>query len=224
MTDCVCSLKVLTLFASGDLICLVAIMCKAMRSASGGICGFASAVPWSSALHPIKAVSCVHRGTALPESALRNHSRQLLFFCARKCSLSRFCVYPRGVSKLVSPATRGRTGVFFACSNGDPKDQKKENFVQRWLNRSAARSETLGARLRAYGISAVISYGIFDFITYTISFILALKGYVAAGKAVTRKTLPQLIAIMWGINNFSRPFRIAGALALAPIIDERGTL
>lgn len=26
---------------------------------------------------------------------------------------------------------------------------------------------------------------------------------------------------MWGINNFSRPFRIAGALALAPVVDRR---
>lgn len=26
---------------------------------------------------------------------------------------------------------------------------------------------------------------------------------------------------MWGINNLSRPFRIAGALALAPVVDRR---
>lgn len=26
---------------------------------------------------------------------------------------------------------------------------------------------------------------------------------------------------MWGINNLSRPFRIAGAIALAPVMDRR---
>lgn len=26
---------------------------------------------------------------------------------------------------------------------------------------------------------------------------------------------------MWGINNLSRPFRIAGAIALAPVVDRR---
>lgn len=26
---------------------------------------------------------------------------------------------------------------------------------------------------------------------------------------------------MWGLNNLSRPFRIAGTLALAPIVDRR---
>lgn len=31
----------------------------------------------------------------------------------------------------------------------------------------------------------------------------------------------QVLALMWGINNLSRPFRIAGALALAPVVDRR---
>lgn len=31
----------------------------------------------------------------------------------------------------------------------------------------------------------------------------------------------QVLALMWGINNLSRPFRIAGAVALAPIVDRR---
>lgn len=31
----------------------------------------------------------------------------------------------------------------------------------------------------------------------------------------------KVLAFMWGINNLSRPFRIAGALALAPIVDRR---
>lgn len=26
---------------------------------------------------------------------------------------------------------------------------------------------------------------------------------------------------MWGLNNLSRPFRVAGALALAPLMDRR---
>lgn len=38
---------------------------------------------------------------------------------------------------------------------------------------------------------------------------------------LTRSCMNQVLALMWGINNFSRPFRIAGALALAPVVDRR---
>lgn len=31
----------------------------------------------------------------------------------------------------------------------------------------------------------------------------------------------KVLAIMWGLNNLSRPFRIAGALAIAPLVDRR---
>lgn len=88
------------------------------------------------------------------------------------------------------------------------------------LKRMIADNKLKASKLRNYGVAAFISYGLFDLITYCISFLLALRAYVATGKVLTWETLPQVLALMWGINNFSRPFRIAGAIALAPVIDK----
>lgn len=93
---------------------------------------------------------------------------------------------------------------------------------KRWYGRMVEKRSALRAgALRNYGIAAFLSYGFFDFITYTISFLFSLRAFVASGKTLTWQTLPQVLALMWGINNLSRPFRIAGALALAPVVDRR---
>lgn len=91
-------------------------------------------------------------------------------------------------------------------------------------NPFAALFRSLRARkqtLASYGVAALISYGLFDAVTYSVSFLLSLRAYIAAGKTLTWRTLPQVLAVMWGINNLSRPFRVAGALALAPVVDRR---
>lgn len=61
-------------------------------------------------------------------------------------------------------------------------------FLRRWWNRQSNKAVIL----RNYGIAAVISYGLFDAITYSISFVLALRAFLAAGKVLTWKTLPQV--------------------------------
>lgn len=91
-----------------------------------------------------------------------------------------------------------------------------------WLKRLVAnRNQLKASTLSKFGIAAFISYGLFDAVTYSISFLISLKAFIAAGKEVTWNTLPQILAVMWGINNFSRPFRIAGAVLLAPLVDRR---
>ncbi|KAA8497119.1 hypothetical protein FVE85_0848 [Porphyridium purpureum] len=76
-------------------------------------------------------------------------------------------------------------------------------------------------KLRKYGIAAIISYGMFDAVTYSLSFLLALKTFtIKTGRPLCWATFPQVFALMWGINNFSRPFRIAGALLLSPFVDQ----
>jgi len=48
-----------------------------------------------------------------------------------------------------------------------------------------------------------------------------LLGYTGStGEALSWNTLPAILAIMYGINNFSRPFRIAGAALVAPTVDK----
>lgn len=94
--------------------------------------------------------------------------------------------------------------------------------IGRWYRGMVARRSALRAgALRNYGIAAILSYGFFDLLTYTISFLFSLRAFLASGKTLTWQTLPQVLALMWGINNLSRPFRIAGALALAPVVDRR---
>eukprot|EP00180_Rhodochaete_pulchella_P004194 Plantae.Rhodophyta-Rhodochaete_pulchella.ctg7754.p1 GENE.Plantae.Rhodophyta-Rhodochaete_pulchella.ctg7754~~Plantae.Rhodophyta-Rhodochaete_pulchella.ctg7754.p1 ORF type:complete len:222 (+),score=13.62 Plantae.Rhodophyta-Rhodochaete_pulchella.ctg7754:147-812(+) len=87
--------------------------------------------------------------------------------------------------------------------------------------RQSEHAQSAVQRLRSYGVAAVISYGLFDLLTYTVSFFIALRGFKAStGKSLSRATFPQVFALCWGINNFSRPLRIAGALFMAPAIDK----
>lgn len=66
-----------------------------------------------------------------------------------------------------------------------------------WFKRQRESSAAMRAKLRSYGVAAVISYGICDAVTYSISFLLAMRTYIAAGKIVTLQTLPQVCLIMW---------------------------
>mmetsp|Transcript_1988 Transcript_1988/g.7871 ORF Transcript_1988/g.7871 Transcript_1988/m.7871 type:complete len:216 (-) Transcript_1988:4225-4872(-) len=82
-------------------------------------------------------------------------------------------------------------------------------------------NKSIVEKLRTYGVAAVIAYGMFDSISYSLSFLIAMKSYTGStGEALSWNTLPAILAIMYGINNFSRPFRIAGAALVAPTVDK----
>jgi hypothetical protein len=87
---------------------------------------------------------------------------------------------------------------------------------------SSTEKSTAMQKLRAYGLAAVLAYGIFDAITYSTSFLIALITFKRAtnNAPLTWQNLLKVVAGMWIINNFSRPFRIAGALLLAPFVDR----
>lgn len=152
--------------------------------------------------------------------------------------VSQFSLRPRGIARAYSRPlgwygkqnltlraalprdSDGRPNAKAGKKDPEPSEgSESHSFLARLLKQRTA----AGAALRSYGVAAVISYGLFDAVTYSVSFLLALKGFVAAGKILTYQSLPQVLAITWGINNVSRPFRIAGALALAPIVDRFGT-
>eukprot|EP00871_Galdieria_phlegrea_P002547 jgi/Galph1/3293/GphlegSOOS_G1981.1 len=103
--------------------------------------------------------------------------------------------------------------------------KEKPSFIKRilhFLGYDGVRPRMSAAQVvKTYGLAAVLSYGVFDAITYSLSFIIALIGFVrTTGKSLTWKTFPVVFGLMWGINNFSRPFRVAGALFLAPTMDK----
>ncbi|KAK8964453.1 hypothetical protein KSP40_PGU004965 [Platanthera guangdongensis] len=92
-------------------------------------------------------------------------------------------------------------------------------FFARWK----ISKEELRERVEKLGLAAVLAYGIFDGATYSTFFVLAFLGYEkSTGKnpAANLQALLGIVALMWTGNNVTRPFRIAGAAALAPIVDR----
>ncbi|RLM75053.1 uncharacterized protein C2845_PM15G20730 [Panicum miliaceum] len=95
----------------------------------------------------------------------------------------------------------------------------KGGFWTKWMVQSAEAR----ARVAKLGLAAVLAYGLFDAITYTTFFVLAFLGYEkSTGKnpAANLKALLGIVILMWTGNNVTRPFRVAGAAALAPVIDK----
>ncbi|KAL0299793.1 UNVERIFIED_CONTAM: Aluminum-activated malate transporter 6 [Sesamum radiatum] len=84
-------------------------------------------------------------------------------------------------------------------------------------------SSEMSSKLAKLGLAAVLAYGIFDGVTYTSFFVLAFLGYEkSTGKnpAANLQALLGIVILMWTGNNVTRPFRVAGAAALAPVIDK----
>ncbi|KAK4778673.1 hypothetical protein SAY86_006201 [Trapa natans] len=101
----------------------------------------------------------------------------------------------------------------------DNQSRQAEGFWSKWK----ANSAELSAKLAKLGLAAVLAYGLFDGVTYTTFFILAFLGYEkSTGKnpAANLQALLGIVILMWAGNNVTRPFRVAGAAALAPVIDK----
>lgn len=95
----------------------------------------------------------------------------------------------------------------------------KVGFWSKWKGDTA----DMRSKLAKLGLAAVLAYGLFDGVTYTTFFVLAFFGYEkSTGKnpAANLQALLGIIILMWTGNNVTRPFRVAGAAALAPAVDE----
>lgn len=92
-----------------------------------------------------------------------------------------------------------------------------------WWKAQQAKSGALKAKLASLGLAAVFSYGLFDGISYTIAFAIAFLGYEAQTGLNPTQNVADIVKIcilMWAGNNVTRPFRLAGAAALAPFMDK----
>ncbi|BBM99725.1 hypothetical protein MPTK1_1g23340 [Marchantia polymorpha subsp. ruderalis] len=99
------------------------------------------------------------------------------------------------------------------------EENRDQSFVGKWRRNAAE----LRAKAAKWGLAAVLAYGLFDGITYTTFFVLAFLGYeksTGQNPAANLKALLGVVVLMWGGNNVTRPFRVAGAAALAPAIDR----
>ncbi|CAI5981811.1 unnamed protein product, partial [Closterium sp. NIES-64] len=92
-----------------------------------------------------------------------------------------------------------------------------------WWDRWKARPAGLKEKVAKLGLAAVLAYGLFDGITYTTFFVLAFLGYeksTGLNPAANLKALLGIVVLMWTGNNVTRPFRVAGAAAVAPFLDK----
>ncbi|KAI8104907.1 hypothetical protein M9435_000084 [Picochlorum sp. BPE23] len=103
--------------------------------------------------------------------------------------------------------------------NASPSTMTK---VQAWFRRNAEKSAALRKKLISYGPAAVLAYGLFDGVSYSIAFAIAFLGYEARTGLNPTANVADIVKIcilMWAGNNVTRPFRLAGAAALAPWVD-----
>ncbi|GAB2275218.1 hypothetical protein Dimus_009980 [Dionaea muscipula] len=106
-------------------------------------------------------------------------------------------------------------------ASGEDKGQQNGSlkFWEKWK----ANSAEMSGKLAKLGLAAVLAYGLFDGVTYTSFFVLAFLGYeknTGKNPAANLQTLIGIVLLMWTGNNVTRPFRVAGAAALAPVIDK----
>lgn len=94
--------------------------------------------------------------------------------------------------------------------------------VRDWYSAQQERSKKLRDTLIGYGPAAVLAYGLFDGVSYSIAFAIAFLGYEARTGLNPTSNVGDIVKIcilMWAGNNVTRPFRLAGAAALAPPVD-----
>lgn len=108
--------------------------------------------------------------------------------------------------------------------NPSPQEQEEQrrSLTSWWKNWQTNASE-MRAQVAKLGLAAVLAYGLFDGITYTSFFVLAFLGYeksTGQNPAANLKALLGVVVLMWTGNNVTRPLRVAGAAALAPLIDR----
>ncbi|KAK1273690.1 hypothetical protein QJS04_geneDACA012216 [Acorus gramineus] len=108
---------------------------------------------------------------------------------------------------------------FWVVSRLVQSDSSGGGLWEKWKSKTAEMS----AKAAKLGLSAVLAYGLFDAVTYTTFFVLTFLGYEkSTGKnpAANLQALLGIVILMWSGNNVTRPFRVAGAAALAPFIDK----
>ncbi|KAL9426878.1 hypothetical protein AB3S75_033626 [Citrus x aurantiifolia] len=141
-----------------------------------------------------------------------------------------FCNYNGGHSVQVDLAQRCHHKLKCSINQGGagenfPDDQQLNLQRKGFWNwdKWKANSDEMKSKLAKLGLAAVLAYGLFDAVTYTSFFVLAFLGYEkSTGKnpAANLQALFGIVILMWTGNNITRPFRVAGAAALAPFIDK----
>ncbi|XP_078441768.1 uncharacterized protein LOC144711647 [Wolffia australiana] len=141
------------------------------------------------------------------------HRRQTPLFSGAKTLPTSLALLspPRRAATAAVPRRRRRSPARATADATPPGDGAQDQ------------EEGIRAKLAKLGLAAVLAYGIFDGVTYTSFFTLAFLGYeksTGRNPAANLRALLGIVVLMWTGNNVTRPFRVAGAAALAPAVDE----
>ncbi len=104
----------------------------------------------------------------------------------------------------------------------EPPAPSPVDKINAWLKENREKSKAVKEKLVSYGPAAVLAYGLFDGVSYSIAFAIAFLGYEAQtglNPVANLQDLVKICILMWAGNNVTRPFRLAGAAALAPFVD-----
>ena len=133
----------------------------------------------------------------------------------------------RAIRTTLSSATRDSHAVpsVNASSSAEDPGPPVPSLVDKlkaWLKENQEKSKAVKEKLVSYGPAAVLAYGLFDGVSYSIAFAIAFLGYEAQtglNPVANLQDLVKICILMWAGNNVTRPFRLAGAAALAPFVD-----
>ncbi|KAL0844534.1 hypothetical protein Bca101_017780 [Brassica carinata] len=107
-------------------------------------------------------------------------------------------------------------------AEADPSLDQGETYATRWKNPFV--SQELLRKLKRFGLSGILSYGLLNTVYYTTAFLLVWfyvapapgkMGYLAAAERFLK-----VMAMVWAGSQVTKLVRIGGAVALAPIVDR----
>ncbi|XP_050381319.1 uncharacterized protein LOC126798405 [Argentina anserina] len=106
-------------------------------------------------------------------------------------------------------------------SDPEPEDSRRNSDSGQ---RGSATSNDTLAKLRRYGISGLLSYGLLNTVYYLTTFLIVWfyvapapgkMGYLAAAQRFLK-----IMAMVWAGSQVTKLIRAGGALALAPFVDK----
>lgn len=116
-----------------------------------------------------------------------------------------------------------QSGVPDGGKDADTSRSLEQPQAARGWKQWTSNAAEMRAQVAKLGLAAVLAYGLFDGVTYTTFFVLAFLGYektTGNNPAANIQALLGIVVSMWAGNNVTRPFRVAGAAAIAPAVDR----
>ncbi|GAB4842835.1 hypothetical protein Ancab_012812 [Ancistrocladus abbreviatus] len=158
-----------------------------------------------------------------PISAKPFASKSLTFSSFRCCGVPNKLKKPQSINRCSVKCSAANNGMDASDEHQPQQCQEKGKGSGTLWEKWKANSAEMSRKLAKLGLAAVLAYGLFDGVIYTTFFVLAFLGYEkSTGKnpAANLQALLGIVILMWTGNNVTRPFRVAGAAALAPVIDK----